>query len=234
MKSMRSKLTGCLVMMGALLVGCQGAMTEEELATESGLQMSVVSQAAEEEPRMAEDIIGGLEHEAGVLHAEEKSAGVVLDQLKARQVATGVFEATDELTGNTTRFSLKLYPWDSFLRLWKYCPATNEWIFYWLTCPVKIVDTGTTRIWKNSSCGRKVQSAGWGACVNTSSGGSNRYYYLEAWKCSVGTGYCVERYAAKTMRFNYDLAACNPNMLLSAYTTSYDFLCKAKAPVICQ
>jgi hypothetical protein len=234
MKSIGSRLTSCLAVVGVLMMGagCEGAVTEEEFASGAGLQMTM--QAAEEEPRKAEDIIAGLEHSQGILHVEERSAGIALEQLRAVRVDASTYEATDELTGNTTRFQLKLYPWDSFLRLWKWCPTLGQWIFSWYTCPTVIVDTGTTRVWKNSSCSRKVQSASWGVCNNTSSGNSNRYYSLEAWKCGVGTGYCVERYAAKTLRFNYDMAGCNANMLLSASTTSYDMLCKAKAPVICQ
>lgn len=233
MKSIGSRLTSCLALVGALWmgVGCQGALPEE--AEASGANLSSVEQAAEEQ-RSVNDIIAGLDAAQGILHSEEKSASIALAQLKAVRVDTSTYEATDELSGETTRFQVKLYPFDTFIKLWKWCPTLGQYIFTWQTCPTVLVNTGTTIIWKNSSCSRKIQTAGWGACTNTSSGGSNRYYYLEAWKCGVGTGYCVERYAAKTMRFNYDQANCGADMLLSASTTSYDLLCKAKAPVICQ
>jgi hypothetical protein len=234
MKSIGSRLTSCLAVVGVLVMGagCQGAITEGELAAETGLQMT--EQAATEEQRNPADIIAGLEASQGILHAEERSADIALGQLKAVRVDASTYEATDELTGDTTRFQIKLYPADSFIRLWKWCPTLGQYILYWYECPTVLTSTSTTIVWKNSSCSRKIQSASWGVCSNNSSGGSNRYYYLEAWKCGVGTGYCVERRAAKTMRFNYDLANCNADMLLSASTTSYDMLCKAKAPVICR
>lgn len=234
MKSTRSKLTSCLAVVGALLAGCQGAMTEEELAAESGLQMSTTEQAAEEEPRLVEDIMGGLDQEEGLLHVNEKYTGVALEQLQAVDLGDGFYESTDELTGTVSKFQLKPYPLDSFIRLWKFCAATSEWVFYWRPCPTKIFDNGIIRLWLNSSCSRKVQSAGWGACFGYGPGYSGRYYYLEAWKCGVGTGFCVERYAAKTMRFNYNISTCSAGNLLSASTTQYDYLCRSKAPLFCQ
>ncbi len=236
MKSIGSRLTSCLAVMGALWMGagCQGAVPEGEFGAGTDLGLQTTAQAAVEEPRRADDIIAGLEAEQGILHAEERSAGIALEQLKAVRVDADLYEATDELTGDTTRFRLQLYPLDRFLSIWKWCANVGQWTLSWLACPSVLTSTKTTIVWKNSSCNRVVQSAGWGACVNNSSGGSNRYYYLEAWKCGVGTSYCVERRAARTMRFNYDLAACNADMLLSASTTHYDMLCKAKAPVICR
>jgi len=238
MKSTQSRLTSCLTLLGALLIGagCQGGMTEEELAAEADQQMSMATteQAAEEEPRKVEDLMGGLEVEAGILHVNDQYVDVTLKQLQAVRLADGSYEATDELTGELNRFTLKPYPIDNFIRLWKYCLATNEWVLSWRPCPTKIMDTGTIRIWRNSSCARKVQSAGWGACFGYGPGYSGRYYYLEAWKCGVGTGFCVERYAAKTLRFNYNVAGCNTGNLLNASTTQYDFLCRSRAPLFCQ
>lgn len=234
MKSIGSKLSSCLAVVGALWLctGCQGAVPEGELASEAGLQ--TMTQAAAEEPRKVDDIIAAIDPAQALLHVEEKSVGITLEQLKAVRVDTELYEATDELTGETTRFRVKAYPLSSFIKLFKWCPNVSQWVLSWLECPSVLTSTSSTIVWKNSSCGRKVQTAGWGACVNTNTGGSNRYYYLEAWKCGVGTGYCVERRAAKTLRFNYDLANCNADMLLSASTTQYEMLCKAKAPVICQ
>jgi len=238
MKSTQTRLTSCLTLLGALLIGagCQGALTEEELAAESDLQMSMATteQAAEEEPRKVEDIMGGLDQEEGLLHVNEKYTDVALRQLQAVDLGDGSYESTDELTGVATRFQVKTYPLDSFIRLWKFCAATGEWVFFWRPCPTKIIDNGIIRIWLNSSCARKVQSAGWGACFGYGPGYSGRYYYLEAWKCGVGTGFCVERYAARTLRFNYNVAGCNAGNLLNASTTQGDFLCRSKAPLFCQ
>ncbi|HEX8706113.1 MAG TPA: hypothetical protein VF815_45180 [Myxococcaceae bacterium] len=238
MKSTQSRLTSCLTLLGALLIctGC-GGVTEEELATESDLQMSMATteQAAEEEPRKVEDLMGGLEVEAGTLHVNEKYVDVSLKQLQAVSLGNGAYETTDEMTGEVNQFVIKPYPLDQFIRLWKYCSATGEWVFSWRPCPTKIIDTGTIRLWMNSSCARKVQSAGWGACFGYgSSGYSGRYYYLESWKCGVGTGYCVERYAARTLRFNYNVAGCNTGNLLNVSTTQGDFLCRSRAPLFCQ
>ena len=238
MKSVRSMRMSCLAVVGALLIGtgCNVAMSEEELAVESDLQMSTASQAVEgeEEPRMVEDIMGGLDQEEGLLHVNERYVGTALEQLQAKDLGDGSYESTDELTGTVTRFQVKPYALDSFIRLWKFCPATSEWVFFWRPCPTKIIDNGIIRIWLNSSCARKVQSAGWGACFGYGPGYSGRYYYLESWKCGVGTGFCVERYAAKTLRFNYNVAGCGSGNLLNASTTQHDYLCRSRAPLFCQ
>jgi hypothetical protein len=235
MRSTRSRLTSCFAVVGALLIGagCQGSLPEEELTTEQDVQLT--SQALEgEEPRKVEDLIGGLDPEESVLHVEEQSGDVVLEQLQAVRIGDGLYEATDELTGEVSRFQIKFYPWDQWLRLWKYCPATNEWILSWRPCPTKIVSNIFIRVWKNSSCSRLVQTAGWGSCTGYGLGYSTRTYNLEAWKCGVGTGYCVERPAAKTLRFNYSQPGCGQSMLLNISTISNDYLCKSKAPLLCQ
>jgi hypothetical protein len=35
----------------------------------------------------------------------------------------GYYESTDELTGTVSKFQIKPYPIDSFIRLWKFCAA---------------------------------------------------------------------------------------------------------------
>ena len=65
-----------------------------------------------------------------------------------------------------------------------------------------------------------------GACANTSSGGSYRDEYLQAWKCGLGSGLCVEVRAATAIHTDYVLASCDPALISNVQSTHYTFPCK--------
>lgn len=234
MTSIRARLTSYLAVVGAMVIGagCQGPLPEDEFAAESDLQMTM--QAAEGEPRKIEDLVGGLDHEEGILHVEEKSVEVVLKKLRAERVNDVTYEALDEVTGELLRFRLDVHPPEIFVNLFKECPETGQTVFIWQRCPTRTDSSPLTRVWKNSSCSYKVQSAQVGLCSNTSTGSSSRVYAIEAWKCGVGTDYCVEHRATKKLRFNYEVADCNPERFKSITSFEYDYLCKAVAPRVCK
>ncbi|MFP2964125.1 hypothetical protein ACLEPN_42055 [Myxococcus sp. 1LA] len=70
-----------------------------------------------------------------------------------------------------------------------------------------------------------VQSGSWSACTNTSLGTSYNFQNLQVWRCGVGTGYCVERRAVRTVRYDYDLAACNPAIVTNIAPSSHGYFC---------
>ena len=202
-------------------VGCGPASVQEELAAPP---LEAVEQNAES-PFGITDMIGGLDRAGGVLYAESSSVDLTLKQLAATRQSDGTYLTTDPLTGERTKFSVKAVPLSNWPFFWKLCP-NGQWVPSWATCPTLISSDTFTRVWKNAACNWKVQSAGWGACVNTASGGSYNYQYYDAWKCGRGTGYCVERRAVRTVRYDYDLAACNPAIITGVTPITYDFLCK--------
>ncbi|WP_224249515.1 hypothetical protein [Hyalangium gracile] len=202
--------------------GCGGTV-DEQLEPAQELD-SVAQEAVAEEPRKFEDLIAGLDRDAAVLHTIDSEQDISLRQLQAVKIGENKYEMKDALTGDVTRFAVQVYPITVWPSLLKRC-SNGQIVFSWQTCPTRIVTDPLTRVWKNSSCNWRVQAASTSACTNTSSGGSYRYQYLEAWKCGVGTGYCVERRAVRTIRYDYDLAACNPAIITGVTPTAYDFLC---------
>jgi hypothetical protein len=218
-----NRIFGSIAVMGALVLGAGCGGTELEAAQSQDLE--AVSQAATEEPRKVDDLIGALDREDGVLYAREDMLDISLRELQAQPTADGAYVTKDAVTGEATRFVLKPYPFPYWPSLFKLCP-NGQWVLSWKQCPTLIVNDPLTRVWMNSSCSWKIQSASTGACVNTSSGGSYRYWYLESWKCGLGTGFCVERRAATAVRYDYVLASCDPSLISNVQSTNYNFLCK--------
>ncbi|MBN1203947.1 MAG: hypothetical protein JXB05_03350 [Myxococcaceae bacterium] len=223
---MKSRIVRSLVIITAALglgTGCGGTLEEQLEPTQ---ELEVLAQEAEaEEPRKVEDLLGALDRTEGALHVVDTEQEIALAQLEAVKVADGTFQTKDPLTGELTKFRLVPYPISRWPFIWKIC-SNGQIVPNWVVCPTNIYSDPYTRIWKNSKCNRKIQSASWSACTNTSSGGSYNFQYREAWKCGVGTGYCVERRAVKTVRYNYDLAWCDPSIVTGITPVSYDFLCK--------
>jgi hypothetical protein len=205
----------------ALSVGCGPVSEQEDTAAP---ELEAVEQNADTQLGI-EDMIGGLDRAGGVLYAESSSVDLSLRQLAAVRQVDGSYITTDVLTGEKTKFTVRPIAYADWLRFWKLCP-NGQWVPSWATCPTLIVADNFTRVWKNAACNRKVQSAGWGTCFNTAAGGSYRFQYYEAWKCGRGTGFCVERRAVRTVRYDYDLAACNPTIITGVAPVTYDFLCK--------
>jgi hypothetical protein len=223
---MKNRIVGSIVAVAmlALGAGCGGT----ELAEPEQLQapdMEMVVQAAEEEPRPVEDLMGGLDREQGVLHVEEGSVGIVLEQLKAQRVDETTYVFNDELSNEQTKFVVKPYPLPYWPTIIKRCP-NGQLVFSWQKCPSLIYADPLIRIWRNASCNWKVQTASVGVCTNTSTGGSYRYYYLDAWKCGRGFGFCVERRAAMAIRYDYVRSACDPALISNVQSTNYNYLCK--------
>jgi hypothetical protein len=219
-----NRIFGSIAVMGVLALGagCGGT----ELEPVQSPDMESVTQAAEmEEPRKVDDLMGALDRDEGVLHVREDSQDIVLRELQAQPVENGFYVTKDALTGEASRFSLKVYPLPIWPTLFKLC-SNGQWVFSWMQCPTLIVNDRLTRVWMNSSCSRRIQVASTGTCVNTSSGASYRYQYLESWKCGVGTGFCVERRAATAIRYDYVLASCDPSLISNVQSTNYNFLCK--------
>jgi hypothetical protein len=224
MRTMQGEVVRSIIIVAAALglgVGCGGTLEEQLEPTQD---LEVVAQEAEE-PRKVEDLIGALDRNEGVLHVLDSAQDIVLSQLAAVRIDETYYQTRDQLTGEATRFRLQPYPISKWLYFWKLCP-NGQWVPSWVTCPTTIYQDQFTRVWKNSTCNRKIQSASWSACTNTSSGSSYNFQYREAWKCGVGTGYCVERRAVKIVRYDYDLAYCDPSIVTGITPVSYDFLCK--------
>jgi len=217
-----NRIFGSIAVMGvlALGVGCGGTELDEAQTQD----MASVTQAAEE-PRKVDDLIGALDRNEGVLHVREDSQDIVLRELQAQPVDDGTYVTKDAVTGEATKFAIKICPFPIWPTLFKLCP-NGQWVFSWLQCPTLIVNDPLTRVWMNSACSWKIQAASTGSCVNTSSGASYRYQYLESWKCGVGTGFCVERRAATAIRYDYVLASCDPSLISNVQSTNYNFLCK--------
>jgi hypothetical protein len=223
---MKSTIVRSLVIITAALslgTGCGGTL-EEPVEPTQDFEM-VEQEAAAEEPRKVEDLIGSLDRNEGVLHVLDTAQDIVLGQLKAVRAADGTFQTKDELTGDVTSFRLAPQPYSRWIWFFKICP-NGQIVPNYVVCPTSIYSDQFTRIWKNSTCNRKIQNAAWSACTNTSSGGSYNFQYREAWKCGVGTGYCVERRAVKTVRYDYDLAYCDPFIVTGVTPVTYDFLCR--------
>ncbi|PTL81762.1 hypothetical protein [Vitiosangium sp. GDMCC 1.1324] len=220
---MMNRVFGSIAVMGVLALGagCGGTELEEAQSPD----MEAVTQAATEEPRKLDDLIGALDRDQGVLHVRDDSQDVVLRELQAQRVDETTYLTKDALTGEATKFVLQAYPLVKWLSLFKLCP-NGQYVFSWLQCPTLIVNDPLTRVWMNSTCNWKIQSAGLSSCVNTSSGASYRFQYLEAWKCGVGTGFCVERRGATAVRYDYALASCDPSIITNVQSTNYNFLCK--------
>jgi len=205
----------------ALGMGCGGTELEEAPSQE----LEVAAQEAEGvESRKVEDMIGALDPAEGILHVQEGSQDLVLKELQAQPVGEGVYVSKDELTGEESRFALKLTPLPYWPTLFKRC-SNGQWVLSWQKCPVLIIEDPLRRIWIRSSCGWKIQSAAAGVCVNSGSG-SYRYQYLEAWRCGVGTGICTERRAATAIRYNYVYPACDTSVISSVQSTNYNYLCR--------
>ncbi|NMO17525.1 hypothetical protein HPC49_25370 [Pyxidicoccus fallax] len=203
--------------------GCGGVVEEQpESLPEEAVE---IQEAAAEAPRKLDDLIAALDREEGVLHTLDTEQGTALAQLKAVRIDSERYQMKDELTGDTTVFRVLPYPGPRWWPLFKLCP-NGQYVFSWLQCPTNIYSDRLTRIWRNSSCSWRVQNAGWSSCTTTSTGTSYKYQYMEAWKCGVGTGFCVERRAVRTVRWNYDLAACDPAIVTGVTPSAYDYLCK--------
>lgn len=203
------------------LVGCGPVAEQEETAAP---ELEAVEQNSDSSQFGVEDLIGGLDRVDGLLYAESSSVDVTLQQLAAQRQADGSYLTTDALTGEQTRFFVRPIAYADWLRFWKRCP-NGQWVPSWFTCPTVVYEDRFIRVWQNASCNWKVQSASWSACFPSGTGGSYRFQYYEAWKCGVGKGFCVERRAVRTVRYDYALAACNPS-LITGITPRYDFLCK--------
>ncbi|ATB30940.1 hypothetical protein [Melittangium boletus] len=221
---MMNRIFGRITVMGilALGVGCGGTVLEEDVEGQS--LDSVVQAAQQETPRKVEDLIGALDRQAGVLHVVEGSQAIVLKELKAERIDNNTYMTRDELTGEQWRYSIVPYPGVLWPKWFKLCP-NGQLVFTSMECPTRIVDDPLVRVWQNSSCGFRVQAASTGACVNASSG-SYRYEYLLAYKCGVGTGFCVERPAAMAIRYDYILNACDPSLISNVQSENHNYLCK--------
>jgi hypothetical protein len=225
MFNVQSRIVRSVVIIATALgfgAGCGGTIDEMEPVQEEAF---ATQEAAAEEPRKLEDLAAFLERDAGILHTVDTEQAMALRQLEAVKINDSQYQSKDTLTGEVSIFRVQPYSIKAWLPLLKICP-NGQIVPYWVTCPTIIAQDPLTRVWKNSSCGWKIQNAGWSACTNTSSGSSYRYQYYEAWKCGVGSGYCVERRAVKTVRYNYDLAMCDPAIITGVTPTAYDFLCK--------
>jgi len=218
-----NRIFGRITMMGflALGVGCGGTVQEE---VESQSLNSVAQAAEQEQPRKVDDLIGALDRQAGVLHVLDESQGIVLKELKAEQVGSNTYLTRDELTGEQWRYSVMPYSRSIWFKWFKLC-SNGQWVLSSMQCPTLIINDPLVRVWQNSSCGYRVQAASTGACTNVSSG-SYRYEYLTAYKCAVGTGFCVERPAAMAIRYNYVLNACDPSLISSVQSENHNYLCK--------
>jgi hypothetical protein len=219
-----NRIFGSIAMMGVLALGAGCGGTELEEVRSPDME-SVTQAAATEEPRKVDDLIGALDRNEGVLHVREDSQDIVLKELQAQPVDSGTYLTKDALTGEETRFAIKVYPFPFWPTLFKLCP-NGQWVLSWQQCPTLVLSDPLTRVWMNSSCNRQIQAASVGTCVNTSSGASYRYQYLESWKCGLGTGFCVERRAATAIRYDYVLASCDPSLISNVQSTNYNFLCK--------
>ncbi|MFL5358803.1 hypothetical protein [Archangium sp.] len=218
-----NRIFGSIAVMGVLALGAGCGGTELEPAPSQELE--AVAQAATEEPRKVEDMIGALDREGGVLYARDDMRDITLRELQAQPNADGSYVTKDALTGEATRFTLKLVPFPNWPSFFKLCP-NGQWVLSWMQCPTLVLSDPLTRVWMNSSCSWQIQAGSTGTCVNTSSGGSYRYQYLQAWKCGLGAGFCVERRAATAVRTDYVLASCDPSLISNVQSTNYNFLCK--------
>lgn len=206
----------------ALGIGCGGTELDESQVNPHQLESMEQAEEGVEE-RKVEDMIGALDSAEGVLHVQEGSEDTVLNELRAERQSDGSYLTKDALTGEETRFNLKPQPLPFWPTLFKRCPSTGQWVPYWQPCPVNIYSDRITRIWIRSSCSWKIQSPAVGVCVNSGSG-SYRYQYVEAWRCGVGTGICVERRSATVLRYNYAFPACSN--VSSVTTTAANYLCR--------
>lgn len=217
-----NRIFGSIAVMGALAFGAGCGGTELEPAQPQELE--AVAQAATEEPRKVEDMIGALDRDQGVLYARDDMQDITLRELQAQPNGDGSYVTKDALTGEATKFVIKPVPFPNWPFFFKLCP-NGQWVLSSMQCPTLVLSDPLTRVWLNSSCGWKIQAASTSACVNSGSG-SYRYQYLEAWKCGVGSGFCVERRAATAIRYDYVLASCDPSLISNVQSTNYNFLCK--------
>ncbi|AKQ65785.1 hypothetical protein A176_002697 [Myxococcus hansupus] len=215
-----------LAVVAALGLGTACGGPVEELQPEVMEETAALDADAveNEPPRKLEDLIGALDREAGVLHVMDTAEQIVLSQLKAQRTGTAQYVTKDELTGDTTYFTVTRHPWKEWPLMFKLCP-TGEAVLPWIPCPTTIFADPLTRIWQNASCTRRVQAPAWGICNNTFDGNSYDIEYRDAWRCGVGTGFCVERRAAKTVRYDYALAYCNSGLLTNVTPQNFDYLC---------
>lgn len=202
--------------------GCGGTIDDQEPAQD---QTFATQEAAAEEPHKVEDLAAFLDRDQGVLHTLDTERDMALRQLEAVKIDDARYQAKDPLSGEVSIFSVQAYAAKAWWPIFKFCP-NGQIVPSWVICPQLIAQDPLTRIWKNSQCTWKIQSAGWSSCTTNSSGSSYNYQYIEAWKCGIGVGYCVERKAVRTVRWDYDLAACNPAIITGVTPTTYDYLCK--------
>lgn len=200
------------------LVGCGPVSEQEDTAAP---ELEAVEQNADTQFGV-EDLIGALDRVEGVLYAESSSVDVTLQQLEAQRQADGSYLTTNPLTGEQTKFVVRPIAYVDWLPIFKVCP-NGQLVPVWATCPTPNNPGNYTRVWKNASCNRLVQSASWSACFPSDTGGSYRFQYYEAWKCGRGTSRCVEWRAERTVRYDYGLPACIPPLI--GTTAKYDFLC---------
>lgn len=218
-----NRIFGSIAVMGVLALGAGCGGTELEPA--QAPELETATQAATEEPRKVDDMIGMLDRDQGVLYAREDMTDVTLRELQAQPNGDGTYVTKDALTGEATKFAIKIIPFPGWPIFFKLCP-NGQWVPSSAQCPTLVLSDPFTRVWMNSSCSWKIQAASTAACVNTASGGSYRYQYLESWKCGLGTGFCVERRAAMAIRYDYVLASCDPSLISNVQSTNYNFLCK--------
>lgn len=218
-----NRVFGSIAVMGVLALGAGCGGTELEPAQPQELE--AVAQAATEEPRKVDDMIGALDRDQGVLYARDDMKDITLRELQAQPNGDGTYVTKDALTGEVSKFAIKLIPFPNWPFFFKLCP-NGQWVPSSAQCPTLVLSDPFTRVWMNSSCSWQYQLGSSGVCVNTSSGGSYRYEYLQAWKCGLGSGFCVERRAATAIRYDYVLASCDPALISNVQSTNYNFLCK--------
>lgn len=219
---MLNRIFGRFAVMSLLALGAGCGGTElEEVQTDA---MESVAQAAEEEPRKVEDMIGAIDRDENVLYAQEGSERIVLDQLKAQDTGRGTYVTKDELSGEEWTYALKPVPirlWPTFFKL---C-SNGQWIRSTQTCPKLFLSGQLIRVWSRASCSFRVQAASTSACTNVS-GGSYNIQYQEVYKCGVGTGFCVERPAITAIRYNFNVSACVMPYVSSVQGLNTNYRCR--------